>query len=384
MAKIFISTNEPSAEMHAVHLLGELKKLRPDLVCDAAGTAVLAEAGANVLVDMTGAAAMGLTAVIGKVPFFLDAMKGIREAVAANGYDAVVFMDSPSFHLPLAQKIHRRQPDLPIVDYISPKIWAWRKGRYKRLRRDFAKVLCILPFEEKYLRDLGVAATYVGNPTNDRVREVDSAAMAERLGVAGRDPHAEPHKGVLAVFPGSRKNEVRYLWPEMVRAVEILRGKFPDLKPVVSLAPGWRRERLLAYGSAPDGVDFVEKSSLELLAASSIVLAKSGTTTLEAALLGKPMVVTWATGFVNAMAMRIAVMHLPYVSLPNIVAGREVVREMLQFDARGDRLAAELERLLSDPEAYGKMRAELLALRDLFGDEGGTVRAAREIVKFLP
>ncbi len=194
--------------------------------------------------------------------------------------------------------------------------------------------------------------------------------------------HSDPARGVLAVFPGSRGSEVKYLWPIMVGAVRLLKERFPELKAAVALAPGWSRERLAGYAPPPEDASFIPADSQELLAAASVVLAKSGTTTLEAALLGTPMAVCYAG---HAASYHIAKMFvkLPYVSLPNILAGRKIVQEYIQHDATPENLAGELGRLLSDHHYYKRMRGQLRRLRETLGDEFAAARAAREAAGFI-
>ena len=382
MPRLFISTTEASAELHASKLVEALFASHPGLGVDAAGTALLAGTGANLVVDMSGQAVMGVWAVLPHLAFYRQAARRIMAALEGGGYDVLVVVDASSFHLHLAKKVHARWPDLPIVYYIAPKLWVWKKWRVKNLRRDIRKTLCIFPFEEGFLRGLGVDAVYVGNPTLDQVRDLDGKTIADQFGVSGAKRHNEPERGLLAVFPGSRRSEVKYLWPIMVKALEIVRGRFSELKVAVALAPGWTRDKLGFYAPTPEGVMYVEDASQQVLAASSLVLAKSGTTTLEAGLMGKPMVVCYAMDMVTYHIGR-QFLQPDYASLPNIVSDQEIVKEFIQSDASAENLAAELERMLADRRYYRKMRSRLLALRDTFGGERAAERAAREIAVFF-
>ena len=382
MPRIFISTAEPSAELHASHVVNALKHLSPDIVVDAAGTQVLASTGADLVVDMSGQAVMGFWEALSHLSFYRRAGQSILKALATNAYDALVVVDAPSFHLHLAKKVHARFPQLPIIYYIAPKLWAWKQWRIKNLRRDIAKTLCIFPFEEEFFQSRGVNAVYAGNPTLDQIRHLDGKALAEHFGVSGITRHKEPEHGLLAVFPGSRKLEVEQLWPEMTKALRILQKRFPSLKAAVAIAPGWSEEKLRRVSEPPEGVVFVADGSQELLAASSAVIAKSGTTTLEAGLMGKPMVVCYRA---NPITFYIAksLVKLRFVSLPNILSGKSIVKELLQNDATAEKLAEEMERILADRRYYRKMRAQLMALRATLGDEPGASRAAREIAAFF-
>ncbi|MDR0362461.1 MAG: lipid-A-disaccharide synthase [Planctomycetota bacterium] len=383
MPRILISSVEPSADLHASNLLTALRALHPGLEADAAGGPLLAKAGARLLVDMSGRAAMGIGDAVASLRFFRRAGKTLARAARHAAYDAVVVVDGPSFHLPLARLVRRDDPGLPLIYYIAPKLWVWKEWRAKCLRRDFAKTLCIFPFEERYFRGRGVDAVYVGNPTREQMAAADGSAIAARYGVSWDGRHSRPEKGILAVFPGSRKGELRRLWPDIAKTLAAARERFPALKPVVSLADNLTKEDLAAIHPIPDGVGFSVGESHSLLDASSVVLAKSGTTTLEAALLGKPMLVCYrveSPGFLLAMF----VVRIPRVALPNILAGREVVREFLQDAATAGNFLNELERLLADRRYYRTMRNRLLSLADGLGEGNSALRAAREISAFLP
>ena len=382
MPTVFISTAEASAERHAAHLVKALGAIVPGLVVNAAGGDLLLRAGANLAVNTTGQAVMGFWEAISHLAFYKKAEESILARLARDRHDALVLVDAPSFHLHLARKVRRRWPDLPILYYIAPKLWAWKEWRVKNLRRDITRTMCIFPFEVPFFRERGVDAVYVGNPTLDQLRGVDGKDMTRILRVEDVKRHSDPARGVMAVFPGSRTSEIKYLWPVMVDTIARLRGRFPELKVAVALAPEWNEERLGGYAPIPPDVSFIHGDSHELLAAASVVLAKSGTTTLEAALLGKPMAVCYAG---HAASYYIAKMFvkLPYVSLPNILAGKKLIQEFIQHEATAENLAGEVGALLSDQRYYRKMRSKLKALREVLGEEYSSDRAAREIAGFI-
>ncbi|MCD8140949.1 MAG: lipid-A-disaccharide synthase [Planctomycetaceae bacterium] len=381
MPRIFVSTAEVSAERHASHLVRAFLEENPGSEVNAAGGDLLAGAGASLAVNMTGQAVMGFWEALGHLSFYKRAAESILACLARERHDALVVVDAPSFHLHLARKVHKRWPDLPILYYIAPKLWAWKEWRVKNLRRDITRTMCIFPFEEKFFHDRGVDAVFVGNPTLDQLRRIDGGGMTRVLKVEDVRRHSDPGRGVMAVFPGSRTQEIRYLWPVMVETMALVRARFPELKIAVALAPGWSKDKLAEYAPLPEAVSFIHGESQELLAAASVVLAKSGTTTLEAALLGVPMAVCYAG---HAASFYIAKMFvkLPYVSLPNILAGKRLVQEFLQKDATAENLAGEIIRLLGDHRYYRKMRSKLRDLRRSLGDEFAAVRAAREVAAF--
>ena len=382
MPRLFISTAEPSAERHASHLVRALRARVPELVVNAAGTSLLEDAGANRVVDMAGRAVMGFWEALGQLTFYKRAGERILDCLEKEPHDALVVVDAPSFHLPLAKKVKKRWPDLPILYYIAPKLWAWKEWRVKNLRRDIDRTMCIFPFEVDFFRKRGVDAVYVGNPTHDQLRGVSGERVTRILRVEDVRRHSEPARGALAVFPGSRTSEIKYLWPVMVETLRLLRERFPELKAAVALAHGWDESRLARYAPLPENVNFIRGESQELLDAASVVLAKSGTTTLEAALLGKPMVVCYAAHPVSYHIAKRFV-KLSYVSLPNIIAGKHLVKEYIQHEATPENLADEIGRLLSDHRYYRRMRSKLKALKEILGDEYSAQRAAAEVASFF-
>lgn len=377
MAKILVSTAEVSADLHAARLVSALRRQCPDLTVDAAGGRGLADAGANLLVDMTGRAVMGFWEVFGQLSFYRRAGNTLLRSLEEGKYDALVVVDAPSFHLRLVRQVRERWPGLPILYYIPPKLWAWKEWRVKAMRRDISRTLCIFPFEVEFFGKRGVDAVYVGNPSLDALRDVDGSKLSGRLRV-GLPQAGEPSEGIMAVCPGSRKSEIKYIWPRMAGALGILTQRFPRLRPVVGLAPGMDVSTLRRYAPIPVGVETC-CASQQLIASASVVMAKSGTTTLEAALLGKPMVVCYAGAAVSYWLARCFV-SIGHVSLPNILAERGIVRELLQDEASPENLAGEISTLLTDAGAYRKMREELLGVRQLLGDVLAAERAAREVL----
>lgn len=378
--RIFISTAEVSAEMHASRLATALSRLVPGVEIGAAGGSLLADAGAQVVVDMTGRAVMGFWEAFRQVTFFRRAGEHILKRLAEKPHDALVLVDAPSFHLRLAKRVHARWPGLPILYYIAPKLWAWKEWRVAGLRRDVTRTLCIFPFEVDFFRRRGVAAVYVGNPTLDELRGVSGEAMAIRLGLGDGWRHADPARGLLAVLPGSRGSEVKYIWPLQAAALELLHRRFPQLRIALALAPGMTTERLARFAPISPWVSPVADDSRNLLAAASVVLVKSGTATLEAALMGKPMAVCYA-GHPASYHIAKSFVKLPFVSLPNILAGRAIVSEFLQGGATPENLAGEIGRIVEDGGYRRRMRTRLGKLRETLGDRPSAELAAGEVAK---
>jgi lipid-A-disaccharide synthase len=374
---IYISTGEASGAEHAARLVRACRELAGEadaLRVTGMGGAALREAGVEAVADLSGRGIMGFTEVLGHLPAIRRALRTVTAHLAEDPPDAVVLVDYPGFHLRLARWIRRNLPGRPVLYYIAPKAWAWKENRVRTLRATVDRLLVIFPFEEAWFAERGVPAVYVGNPTADAVEDVPARDAARRaLGLPPRAP-------VLAMLPGSRPGEVARMLPVFLEAARRLRRRHPDLVPALALAPGLRAEDPPFRDHRTDDVRVVSGESRLLMRAADAVLAKSGTTTLEAALLGTPTVVAYRTGRISARIAR-AVVRLPDFSLPNILSGTRIVPEYIQEAATPEALAEGLGSLLApDSPDAAAMRAAFDALRRELGSGSAGRRAAREVL----
>ena len=333
------------------------------------GGAALADAGADIVVDTTGAGVIGYTEVLRVLPRMLRAKRTLLDHLEGTRPDAVVLVDYPGFHLRLAIAIKKRFPDLPVFYYVAPKLWAWKEGRIRAMRTAVDHVFCIFPFEVSWFASRGVSASYVGNPNVDAVVGADGAALREALAV----PDAAR---IVGVFPGSRPQEVARFRSLLEAAAARLKATVPDLVFVEALAPG-----LEAGADRPDGWRTTRENHA-LMAAADLVLAKSGTTTLETMLVGTPMVIVYRVGAVSYRLMK-WLSRTPWVGLPNILAQASIVPELLQDAFTPERVAAEAGRLLTDPAAADAQRKAFAEERERLGDEPSGPRAVRALLERL-
>jgi len=383
--RIFLSTGEPSGEAHAAGVARALRARSPDVALSGIGGPALAAAGVDVLPERP-PAVMGFAELATKLGPIRRAMRAAREAVDALRPDAVVLVDYPGFHLALAHRLRRDRPDQRILYYICPKFWAWNRRRLARLRRDTDEVLCIFPFEPELLHAAGARARFVGNPLLDALDlDEDGAALHADLGLA-------PGQRLVGMLPGSRAQEMKRHLPLFLAAADRLRAEEPDLALALAPPAGADREALASFGEIPDSVAVVAGRAHEVMAASTVVLAKSGTTALESALYGTPMVVAYRTSAVSAWIGQ-RVVRLRSFSLPNILTcdfpppgqpPRRVVTELFQSEATPRRLADEALRLLRDPQAAAAQRQALLSFRTRLGGPGAFHRAAEAILELCP
>jgi lipid-A-disaccharide synthase len=286
--------------------------------------------------------------------------------------DLAILIDYPDFNLRLAARA--RAAGVPVLYFISPQVWAWRRGRVRRMAGRVDRMLVILPFEEAIYRAVGVPVTFVGHPLLDLVRTHRTRRQERaRLGL-------DPDRPLVALLPGSRRNEIAAHLPPLLDAFDRLRAEFRDLQGLLTVAPT-RSEaeiRAVAEGAGRRGPLplLVRDERYEAVGAADAAVVASGTATLETALLGVPMVIVYRMHPLTfALARRLS--DLPHVGMPNLIAGRRIVPELLQDECRGDRIAAALRALLTDPPRAEAIRRDLQAVRARLGEPGAIGRAAR-------
>lgn len=374
-----LSAGEASGDLHGATMCRALRALDPSVRLIGMGGPRMAAAGVEVLVDPTAHAAVGTSEAVGRVPGLYRAYKILVRRLRVGRPLALVLIDFPEFNLRLAK--HARRAGIPVVYFIPPQLWAWRRGRMRQMVRRVTRVLAAFPFERSLYEGAGVPVEFVGHPLLDVVPiDLDRATARARLGVGGRDT-------LVGLLPGSRRQEIGRLLPPMLDAAARLAEAGAGRSFVLGLAASVNRELVTAQiarateaGGPP--VDVVEGLTHEVMAGADVLLIASGTATLEAALLGTPMVVCYRVSRLSEAIVRL-LNRSPWISLPNIVAGRGAVPEILQKEVRGARLAAEAERLLVDAGAAAAQRAAFKEVRSRLGQPGVGERAARAVLKLV-
>lgn len=361
MSTVFISAGEPSGDAHAAAFAAALARLVPGVELEGFGGPRMAAAGVRLMERMERYTVLGFAEVVRKIPAHLRLMRAIEQRLRRGGVDLVVLVDYPGFHLRLAERVHRL--GIPVLYYIAPTAWAWHESRVKPLAAHVTQVAAILPFEEPFFRARGVPATYVGHPLVDRPPL--PGTRAEHKAALGLDPG----RPVLGLFPGSRGQETRRLWPIFREAAALVRAARPDVQCLMAALRGFD------YPD-PAGVTVVQDRPELCFAAADAALSKSGTTTLEAALAGAPQVVAYRLNFLSYLMAR-KLIRVPWIGLVNLVAGRSVAPELLQYDATPARLAAAVLPLLDpgSPERAAQL-AGIADVRQALGGPGAAERAA--------
>jgi lipid-A-disaccharide synthase len=364
-----IVAGEASGDLHGGNLVQAMRRIDPSLSFYGVGGKRMQAAGVELLADVADMAVVGLTEVAFKLAMILKVMRRLKASLVERKPDLVILIDYPDFNLPLARAARKR--GFKILYYISPQVWAWRKGRIATIKKTVDRMVVILPFEEKFYRDAGVDVTFVGHPLLDEVRT--KYARQEALKRFGLKEEAI----TIAILPGSRRSEVAVLLPEMLRACRILTEKISPLQFVLPIAgtldPAFVRDILRQF---PLKVNVIADEIYDVIAVSEAAMVASGTATLETALLETPMVVVYkVSGLSYAVGRRF--IRVDHISLANLIAGRTVVPELIQADANPERIAAEIREIVTRRGRAREMKAALAEIRGKLGTPGASQRTAR-------
>lgn len=354
--KILISAGEASGDRYAGGVAAALRGLRPDLEFFGCTGAEMRRQGVETLVDSASLSVVGLVEVVHHIPRIYGEYRKLIAAAEREKPVLAILTDSPDFHLRLAKQLRNR--GIPVIYLVAPQAWAWRKGRVRQIRRNVRELHCIFPFEEQFFRSHGVNAHYIGHPLARVVRPRLSRAEFYAK-------HELPERGdVIALCPGSRGGEMARHLPYLRSAVDRI-GAVREATFVLAAPPGAKSrfgERFFEPLCGGGRVRYTEDETWDAMAYANLTLAASGTVTIEAALLGAPMVTFYRVTPVSWLLGK-ALVSVPSYTMVNLVAGRPVVPELMQGEMSGERLAGEALRLLEDPEAMETMRRELREVR---------------------
>jgi lipid-A-disaccharide synthase len=331
--RIFLSAGEPSGDLHGARVAEALRRRFPGASLVGLGGDRMQAAGVELLAHVEQLAVMGFAEVLKHLPYFVRLMRHVKAEIAARRPDLVIPIDYPGFNLRLAR--HAHEEGIPVLYFIAPQVWAWHRSRMKQLARNTDRLAVILPFEESIFREAGANAVFVGHPLADQPPPVQ--ARADFLAGLG----CPADGAVLALFPGSRRQEVQRHMEAFVAAARRVEERAPGVLPIIAASPAVAASVYAAapFPSTTDG--------WSLLKHARAALVKSGTSTLQAALAGTPLVVTYKVHPLTFM-MAQRLVEVPHVGLVNLIAGERIAPELLQQDATPDRLAAALLPLLDD------------------------------------
>ena len=369
-----ISCGEASGDLYAGALATEILKLEPDAAITGFGSERLRAAGASLVRDFTGLSVTGLTEALRVIPRSWQNYRALMRAADVEPPDVFVPIDFPDFNFFPARAFHKR--GIPVVYYISPQLWAWRRGRLKTMKRVADRVLVIFPFEAKFYEEAGVPVTFVGHP----LLELTPAVTPREPFLRGRG--LDPSRPVVALLPGSRRNELRAILPDLVRMAGIIAAQLPSAQFIVARAPHLDDDLFAPLSEWPAGAAkpvVIEGGTDAVLASADVAVLASGTVTVQAALHGCPMVVVYRVGPLTYTLGK-PLVHVDTYAMVNLIAGSRVVPELIQEDFTPDAAATEALRVLTDPQHAATVKADLAAVRAKLGTAGASRRAAEAVI----
>jgi len=371
--RLLLSCGEASGDLYAGALTRELRLLAPGIDVAGLGGPEFARAGGRVIVDYRGLSVTGFTEIVAKLPQLRAAKQHLLADAQQHRPDALVVIDYFGFNGRLAKDAHAM--GIPVIHYISPQVWAWRPGRISLIRAVTRKMLVIFPFESTIYQDAGVPVEFVGHPLIDLAHaQTPRDLLLSRLGL-------DPAAPIVGVLPGSRTSELRRILPTLVEAAQLIRQRVPRAQFVVARAPHLD-DRLYDPVRHLAGSAIVEGETDAVLAASDVVLTASGTATVQAALHDTPMVVVYRVSSLEYLIGRRFV-KVDTFAMVNLIAGRQVVPELIQERFTAEAVASEATSMLTDSARAARIRQGLAEVRAKLGGPGGSRRAAEAILKTI-
>ncbi len=369
---VMIIAGEASGDIHAANVVRALKK-KTELNFIGIGSTALKEQGVRIVQDSRALAVVGITEVFSKLPHILKGIRSAKWALRKFKPALLILVDFPDFNLFIAGIAKRL--GIPVLYYISPQVWAWRSGRVKKIRRLVDHMAVILPFEADFYRKHGISASFVGHPLLDTIRPVSQTAFDKNMS----------DSPVLGLLPGSRDKEIFNHLPIMIDAAKRLKDQFPDLKVLVSLASSLDRDvvqKVIEQHRDSLNVELIDGGAYNIFKRSTVLVAVSGTVTLEAALAGIPMVIVYR---VSPMSYQLgkALIRVKYISLVNLIARREILPELIQEQVSSENIFFRVKNMIENPLRLAMIRKNLLWIRNAFGGPGASDRVADIALRML-
>ncbi|MBI5044216.1 MAG: lipid-A-disaccharide synthase [Nitrospirae bacterium] len=370
-----IVAGEASGDIHGANLAKELFKLKPDLKIFGLGGERMRGAGVETIYDIKDTSVVGITELLPQLNSIWRVYRGLSDVIKKETPDLLVLIDFPDFNLMLA-KVAKRA-GVPIVYYISPQVWAWRAGRVNKIARLVKKILVILPFEEKIYKKAGVECEFVGHPLLDEViPQLTKNDAVKRFCLKTNRP-------VFGLLPGSRRNEINFLLEPILGAAVLIKNIAPDAQFVLPVAPGLDFARIKECAEKTGlPISVIKGGSVDAMNISDMIIVASGTTTLQAAILGVPMVIIYKISLLSYLIGKLLV-KVKDIGLVNIAAGKRIVPELLQKDVNPERIFSAFWNIYGNPKRYKKTKEELKKVRIKLGKSGASRKAAVSILKAL-
>ncbi len=370
-----IVAGEASGDLHAANLVEKMLLINPRLKFSGVGGEMLRKAGCQVFYDLRELAVMGLFDVIKKLPVFLNLRRLLLQKIMSDKPAALILVDFSGFNLRLAKAVNKR---LPVIYYVSPQVWASRRGRLKTIRKYVSKMVVLFAFEKEFYRRHGINVDYAaGHPLLDTVKPgSEKKEFLSRFGLSDKTI-------TIALLPGSRISEISRILPVMVKTARIIARKLNQVQFLIAKpnqAGGQIYDKIIAGSHL--NYKIVEGKTYDCINASDFALVCSGTATLETAILKKPFFIVYRMGILNYLLYRPQV-RLPFIGLVNIVVGKKIIPEFIQFGAQPKKIAKKALEIIENPLELLQMQNNLSHIKACLGEPGATLRAARNILDFL-
>lgn len=374
MSSILVVAGENSGEKYGAGLIHEFKKIQPSLSFFGIGGKKMAEEGIEILFPTEELAVVGGIEILSHLPRIKKIFDRITKEIKSRKPKAAVLIDSPDFNLRLAKKL--RKLDVPVLYYISPTVWAWRKGRLKAIKKTVDKMLLIFPFEEAIYKERGIDCSYVGHPLKERVKiSLSKEEFYKKYGLNSQ-------KKLITLLPGSRKSELKYHMPVLLKALERIKKEY-EPQFVLVLAESLDKDFLLRFISPRfEDLKILTEHGYEAMAFSDLVLSACGTANLETALLETPLIsfyrISPLTYFLGVKFVKIK-----NYSIVNILAGRQIVPELIEHRFTPENIFEEVKKILENEELRSEIKANFRQIKARLGEERASQNAARELEKMI-
>lgn len=374
--KILIVAGEASGDLHAANLVKSIKELYPALTFFGLGGKKLKSEGVDLYNELTGLAVVGFVEVLKNLKVFRKIFVDLLKKIDKEKPDLAILVDYPGFNLRLAEKLHKR--NIPVIYYISPQIWAWGEDRIKIIKRTVTKMIVFFAFEEKLYKKHNIDASFVGHPLLDFIKpSLSKEDVFKKLKL-------DTNKITIALLPGSREKEIKTLLPIMLETAKVINEYFFGRIQFLILRSPTVKEDI--FHRAVSGYELLLKVISDMtydgLSASDFALVCSGTATLETAVIGVPMVILYKVNFLTWVYIR-RLIKIPYIGLVNVVGGKKIVEEFIQFDCYPKKICDYAIPLLQNRNRLNQLKLELLSIKESLGSPGASLRAAEIVVEFL-
>ena len=372
---VLIIAGEASGDLHGAGLIRELKKINPDIEYSGVGGAKLKEEGINLLFSIEKLAFMGFYEVIKNIGLIKELKKKLIYHLNQCKPDLVILIDYPGFNLRFAKEVKKRK--IPILYYISPQVWAWGKKRVNTIKELVDRMVVFFPFEEKLYKEAGVEVNFIGHPLLDLVKSTLSREdFRNKLQI-------KENEILVGLLPGSRWQEIEKILPAMIRSGLILKKRLENLQVAIGLASTIDKQRVEDFLKKKNyRVPILENLTYDLMSHSDLLLATSGTATLESAISCTPLIVLYKTSFLTYHLAK-ALVKIHHIGMVNIVAGKKIVPEFIQSQAKPEKIADEMENILKYKDEYEKIKIELNEVKKRLGEKGAYRRGAQIVNQML-